>query len=303
MTITPISVLYINNNPTMKSILISVFILVLAQVAIAQKIRFTDPTNEWTISHTNRSQSTHNFETSTRTFKYNGTTIRNGYRYSRFEDGSLVREDTTLNIVYIIHRNDSVERILYDYNVQEGDTISYDFSGFPIWVEHMDTVMLNGYPHKMYRVHGFNGNINNTMIEGIGNISGLTELWSYDYEYTSFGYGLVCFTNKYAAPVSDKLDFTWCRYIATNAQNIQKTDNTVHIYPQPAHSEFTIQLPTEVTGKMIIINSMGQIVYTRNVAHEASLNINGISLNTGVYYYRINSSNAKVNYSGKLLID
>lgn len=310
MTITPISVLYINNNPTMKLILISVFMLVLAQAASAQKVRISDPTNKCVISvfYNNGPRSGSDLFH----WSFSGKVNLGQYTYSKFDTGSTytpykyIREDTTLNIVYGLNSAGD-EEILYDYNWQTGDSIGLISIGI-MRVESIDTVKINGYDHKVFNiVDQPNGAYPQTIVEGFGNIT--YPFWRVAENASATPYAtIVCFSNANGTPTvvettpiqHQHFGLSLCKSVGIASIN---NEANLSIYPQPAHNEFTIQLPTEVTGKMIIINGMGQTVYTHNIAHEASLNINGISLNTGVYYYRINSSNAKVNYSGKLLID
>lgn len=294
----------------MKSILAAIFMLVLAQATSAQKVRISDPTNKCVISvfYNNGPRSGSDLFH----WSFSGTVNLGPHTYSKFDTGSTytpykyIREDTTLNIVYGLNSTGD-EEILYDYNWQTGDSIGLISIGI-MRVESIDTVKINGYDHKVFNiVDQPNGAFRQTIIEGFGNIT--YPFWRVAENASATPYAtIVCFSNANGTPTvvettpiqHQHFGLSLCKSVGIASI---KNETNLSIYPQPAHNEFTIHLPTEVTGKLTITNNIEQTVYTYSIEDQESINIKDISLNAGVYYYHINSSNTAVNYSGKLLID
>ena len=157
----------------MKNLIIVICsILLLPLFSSAQKIRFTDSTNQWITSGScadcmffNRSYSYfHDY--------YSHDTFMHGYQYHQLIctgsfDASVcagicnpvfafyVREDTITNKVYYLHMepstgNDTSEHILYDYNLSVGDTIAYNLFYFT-WTDSVvsiDSFTYLGYVYK-----------------------------------------------------------------------------------------------------------------------------------------------------------
>jgi thermitase len=79
--------------------------------------------------------------------------------------------------------------------------------------------------------------------------------------------------------------------------NSDLQNSTFEVFPNPAKQDFTITFPAE-TKHIVIFNSLGQIIFTKENQGKTSENIN-ISAG-GVYFIRINTSTGTLNK--KLLI-
>ena len=156
----------------MKLKLLILFLLI-TYIADAQKIRFSNPGNQWVAHyHDNLSgfgcdwRLTFTFVTKPIDTVYLTDTIVSSplntstfceYEgpYNWFE--THIREDTVAGIVYFAKYHG--EGILYNYNLQVGDTISYFLDSgshryFVDTVKSLDSILINGIYHKLFEFSG-----------------------------------------------------------------------------------------------------------------------------------------------------
>lgn len=138
------------------------------------------------------------FSVSSFKFIFSGDTIINNYTYKKVylqigdsivdsnksDYYASVREDTLHEKIYCIQKDDGIERLIADFNVSSGDTISI-YSFWPTLYEAIeDTVvihsvgycMINGKKYKQISIdnkYRLNQNEIETWIEGIGSSYGL----------------------------------------------------------------------------------------------------------------------------------
>lgn len=119
-------------------------------------------------------------------FKYsvNGDTVINSlhyykiyfqnFTYSDSEYKGAVREDTLQKKIYVFYKDYSNEELLYDFDLQIGDTLSCNYGqGYGI-VESIDSVLIAVTEHR--RINFVGGYFFQTfLIEGIGCNTGLFE--------------------------------------------------------------------------------------------------------------------------------
>ena len=75
------------------------------------------------------------------------------------------------------------------------------------------------------------------------------------------------------------------------AEQPMKTDNLLKVYPNPTDDAFTV----EGTGRLTVLNALGQQMLTRDVDGQATLN-----LPAGLYFVRI--TNEKGSSVSKVLV-
>ena len=204
----------------MKPPILLICFLFCAFTANAQRIYFSDSSNQWRIAGINCGGDDHLPVPGV--VKYTGDTLINGYKYSILPHGGMdtnniyVREDTMNNKVYAIYNTypdyDTAEQLLYDYNLQVGDTFR---SSHTIHVAtSVDTVMINGDIYKTWQLSLVNYDstwsfADYKVVEGIGCLNvPLYPLFPYFFEECVFEY---CFENKGINPsFSRPLDtFSW----------------------------------------------------------------------------------------------
>ena len=255
----------------MKSFL-TILLISFAINANAQKIRFTNSTNQWTtLSIDGDGCSSQN------SFSYSNDTIVSGITYktmlgsgtpyfgyhdecycgtyiSNFQSAILIREDTTTGIVYYFNQTDSAEHILYNYNLNVGDSISYSIYTeiYTDTVASIDSVLYNGVYYKIFNFQNkaLGSDRSYTVLEGIGctNDPMFPSYFGGCFEY---GESLVCFYENgvrpgITAPINSCSQYgSSCFYgsgfnnitgcgMFLSTDNIDKTTPNIIISPNPA---------------------------------------------------------------------
>ncbi len=297
----------------------TILLLVFAINTNAQKIRFTDSTNHWTTLSL-RGGDLCSFQN---TFSYGADTTVSGisYRYMRessslFIPGScmgsgfcmgggadsfnyLVREDTTSGIVYYINPFDTLEHLLFNYNLNVGDSITYLFpsNSFTDSVASIDSTLINGIYHKIFNMQN-KGNPtgrNYTILEGIGCTNSPTfPAWFPGcFEYTE---SLVCFSEHgtyptASAPINSCAAYSSypCSYLfipsfhniagcvgALATSNAKKQTPFLTITPNPAtdHIDITSEHPFAQNTFVTVYDMSGRSVFRTQAEQKSSVTIN-----------------------------
>src|SRR5690606_5152815 len=150
------------NSMIMKNILLLISFLAACSITQAQKIRFTDTSNEWNLGIGYLGSPPGTFQYS---YRYIRDTVINGFTYSDFGFG-YVREDSSIKKVYVKNLNrvhglfilqllDTNEIVLYDYNLQVGDSQLYtfeldSFKHFKNIVTGIDSTRVNNTWHRLW---------------------------------------------------------------------------------------------------------------------------------------------------------
>lgn len=170
--------------------LLAVFVLLLsAFTSSAQKIRFVDTSNTWQTSGTMGAACQWD-----RTARLTSDTIMYGNAYKKlnhflikykvtsagcntnYGKGFFIREDANTHIVYYrMPGADNQEHILYNYNLNQGDTIQYPYSIYPGGsvadsVVALDSILISGIYHRVWDFQSVTGRGDRvySVIEGVG---------------------------------------------------------------------------------------------------------------------------------------
>jgi hypothetical protein len=184
----------------------------------AQKVRFSNFNNIWGIQVAAPGSAANGM-----IFPYNYTASvqKNGHIYNVLEgyfwqDSILVREDSLLQKVYCIpykvkghYIADTVERILYDFSLQVGDTFSSTITfvgssqqfAYACMVSSIDTFFINGTPHREWSMQPVQGGGGYHVLEGIGTRNDpVTPLYPWMPPISEMWWDLVCFSNDTSYP-------------------------------------------------------------------------------------------------------
>lgn len=176
-----------------------------------------------------------------------------------------LREDTINKKVFAFNPGDDAEHLLYDFNLQTGDTLPY--SGGAI-VDFIDTIVTNeGIKRSRWNVTG--GYYSSAVIEGIGGTHGLlsnsllleypnvtmcfegdSKQTIYINDYFGYGYG-------YCYVITDS-----CYYLSTSKIEL----NELQVYPNPVKINAIIRLriPEPIKHsiqELYLINQIGQKIH------------------------------------------
>jgi hypothetical protein len=197
--------------------------------------------------------------------------------------------------------NDSTEYLLYDFNIQDGDTISIyipPFSqsaysvNFPVTGGFVRFLIIGGYPQEcvnnVYRDQYYlyciepdslNGNTTyyiqiDPWIEGVGALSGgpvYTETFCFFEHMTEIMY--VYENGNQIFPCVSEV-------------NEMKEELFVECYPNPGINKITIESRDKIT-RIEIVDNLGQIVFFVENVNDKTINVSTADLISGIYIVKI----------------
>ncbi len=191
-----------------------------------------------------------------------------------------IRQDTVSKQVWVILRDSSNERLLYDFSLNIGDTLhTINFDGsevdFPILT--IDSILIDGNFRKTY--------INNavSIIEGIGSNRGLFETGSSGF---SSSWQLTCFQQNGNSiyPSSG----TTCNLI-THTNELSKLNSKLLIYPNPFDEFCTVyysNFESSESTEIIIYNSEGKLLRKEPMTSNRTI-FHRNSMAAGLYLFQI----------------
>jgi hypothetical protein len=202
------------------------------------------------------------------------------------------REDSSLKKVYYIPANDSNEVLMYDFDLNVGDTMFTALTvgcwGFP--VTSIDSVLVGSLYHKRYNTSsGFT-----SFIEGVGSTDGLFAAWC---DFTEFSQSLICLNinNVGAFPSGSS---------CSPLLGIEKPgENNVLVQVSPNPSPGLIHLTFQnlsALKNIQIMNSIGKTLAEKNTRNsETDFDLS--SYPKGVYFFKINCAD-KIFFQKMILI-
>jgi len=213
-----------------------------------------------------------------------------------------IRQDTTMKKVFYIPSYDSTEQLLYDFNLQVGDTIK----GFltrtcgGTKVTGLDSILINHNYRKRWNLnYGLN------IIEGIGANNGLLEgLCSILCDCQSM---LMCFTQNniilYADSSFPFYDLQRRCDVITSTNNLTKKNSSITLSPNPFHSTSTLSIFDSrfTKGDLKIYDLMGGLVQQQIITNQSTI-INRNGLCDGLYFYRLSNSEGLM-LTGKFVVN
>jgi len=203
-----------------------------------------------------------------------------------------LRQDTALRRVYFFNLSYSSEIILYDFNLQYGDTISDSvFVGIGGTVTSVDSILVGNNYRKRFKIGAFKGHI----IEGIGSAYGLLNTMAW---YIEQGSGLYCFNQDNFtyynqdsigsnSPFTDS-SFDDCS-LASGIKEI-KNNVTLKIFPNPANNILYIHQTSDSDYQLIITDIIGTIMYNKTL-NLIDNSVTIASWSDGMYFYEFKNKN------------
>ena len=208
-----------------------------------------------------------------------------GYR------GAL-REDIDSKKVYFIPPGATTEQLLYDFNLEVGDSLKGYLENTPECaniVSSIDSVLVNNFYHKRW---GFGGSV--SIIEGVGSTFGLINMLNICLTGNPM-ISLTCMQhNGLTIFPESEID---CQLI-TNIDKKQMLDYALKIYPNPSDGLFVIESREDV--EIDIIDITGKKIYTKHLFSPVNHTINNSNVGKGVFIIKASFRN-KIQYR-KLII-
>lgn len=317
--------------PALKKTSLLFALICITLSSFGQKIHFGDSTNIWSVIDSTTGCCIP-YPTVYTTANYIGSVEYNGHTYLELNDPEgfiLVREEN--NRVYAINSSDSIERVIYDFNLAINDTLKITTANdtFVSWVSALDSTLLAGVSYKVWH---FNGAYTSTyfpdstrtyqynVIEGIGCTNG-PGYPARAYSLKTFSEQLMCFNNHLnisstlSVPVTSYgFDYTGsydngtsCTVFKSFHPDINvgiaalSKRNDVNVYPQPITETSLISLPDNIpTGTLTITNLIGQTIINQQFSNQSQLMVGNLIQTSGIYFYRVFDFTTLNIWAGKL---
>lgn len=202
------------------------------------------------------------------------------------------------NKYYFIEKNNTSENLLYDFDIETGDTIfSLVEKGMVVTsIETLDNNRKKINFHKTDFQHGECMNLNNTyLIEGIGSMGGL--LYESPCNHVGFReYCLVCYSVDGNVLFNNNLTTRTCNAnVAVSDLLTQKSD--VDLYPIPTTKKLYIEFYNwaDSRSEFQIVNLSGITIYAGNISSASfKTEIDLPNLAEGIYFIKIFNKNTYV---------
>ncbi len=192
------------------------------------------------------------------------------------------RQDTVNKKVYFVDPSSNTERVLYDFNLEIGDTI-HSPHGYDIVLD-IDSILMGDTYRKRWIV---NQAYHISIIEGLGSTYGL--IVNYPGDYVGFpDYSLICFsknnTTLYPSGSHDCEIITLC-------ETYKKDAHWLSIYPNPTEGVVYVSANAKgIDATQINIRSLsGHLLYSESVnTKKTAIDIS--HLNDSIYLFEIISN-------------
>jgi len=188
---------------------------------------------------------------------------------------SAFREDS-MKRIWAIGSWDTIERLLYDFSVNVGDTVYVDYFWQSAVVDSIDSVLINNSYRKTILLHDQNWSTHE-WIEGIGSMDGLLS-WQM---VSSFSERLICHSQH------DQLYYsvyTYCHCDHNLNGVAEQEEEHLNIYPSPSNGGFEVD---NVVGAMRLemFDASGRLVKQQEIADH--LYVDCAQLPDGIYFIRL----------------
>lgn len=219
-----------------------------------------------------------------------------GTQYNYAGYAGSIRQDTTNRKIYFIFSTDNIEYLLYDFNLQVGDTLK-GYSQFfcPSFIKTIistDSILIGSSYRKRW-----NTNQNFSIIEGIGSTLGLLDFCFYSLSPTNI---LTCFQQNGQSLFPSTT--TNCELI-TSVNSGENILFQINVFPNPFTNKTTLQFDNSKKENftLTIYNLQGQVVLTiANITND-NIEIERQNLMSGLYFFHLRTDKRVT--SGKLMVN
>ncbi len=203
--------------------------------------------------------------------------------------------------VYILYKDSTEEQLLYDFSLEEGDTVAVDNYGCMyldsfLVVESVDEMMLNGESHKVINFQSA------SWVEGIGNffvVSVTHPVYGSSAQLDPDWYELLCFSQNGEQIFADtfvyqKNKFAPVEYWSCDGLILATDDPTPYkdlvLSPNPTTSNFRISFKDEDRSirRIQVFDLLGREVFARDYAGYSSIEVAAAGWPPGLYIVVVN---------------
>jgi len=193
-----------------------------------------------------------------------------------------IRQDTAAKKVFCVLPYESTEQLLYDFNMQVGDTVKGVLETYPCPVDTVhaiDSIIIGNSYRKRWLINSCYGIY---IIEGIGSTAGLL-MASPGCITDANLQGIICFQENDITLYPDTASN--CQLI-TSINSVEKNSNKIKAFPNPSNGSFTVAFDQPLNILEIRISDLlGKNVLQKQTENQSNIKIN--NLNFGTYIITI----------------
>jgi hypothetical protein len=190
----------------------------------------------------------------------------------------FLREDTLAQKVYRYDVNFSQEDLLYDFDVQIGDSLYYSFFGDFVVDTIFPIVTLDGKTRKFIQCSTSTHPLCGYYVEGLGGNAGVMHD---PYSVFENGPWLLCISDLNQNTIYDPNQNPQCSYFTTSLNQLSLEQSTILIYPNPAQ-DFLLLKGIKKNQTITLINVLGKQIAT--YIPDDKSRISTAQLTTGLYF-------------------
>lgn len=207
-----------------------------------------------------------------------------------------IREEKAIKKVFYVSTTDTIEKLLYDFNMNVGDTVKGYIQSFSLptadIVISIDSVLVGSTYRKRWKI---NSDYNIQIIEGIGSTYGLFE-HSPGSVTDLPDYSLICFQQNGQSLYPNAT--ANCQHI-TPVYTIDKFSNHINVFPNPSTGYFIIDFNNSEIKEIKLSDLNGNVVLQKKTNKQTQTKIENIK--NGTYILTIiDSANRTINRKLKI---
>ena len=207
------------------------------------------------------------------------------------------REDSLMKKAFIVLPGDTVDSLLYDFNLNVGDTVKgylvpQNFCGARV-VSLIDSILVGGQYRKQFHIQIYNCGFAH-YVEGIGSLDGLLEPYI-DFEWQGV---LTCYW------VDTTLVYSWAGVCTPLSVHEKQEDDRVLVFPNPSGEKVEISIgeKNESESYIELYNLFGQIILSSYFRQNITITFRDKEIAPGLYFYKIKGVEDNKNWSGKIIV-
>lgn len=199
-----------------------------------------------------------------------------------------IRQDISNKKVFFIPPTKTTEQLLYDFNMDVGDTVrGFTEPGKDDIVKSIDSVLVGTDYRKRWNINPCYGIF---FIEGIGSTYGLIEQ-SPGCITDARTYAISCFHQNGQTLYPNTT--TNCELI-TSINSIEKNISSINIFPNPNNGNFVLELSSTKKQLLQVFDVTGKLMFTEFI-QNGKTTIDAGNLAQGVYNLCISDNEQKIN--------
>lgn len=222
------------------------------------------------------------------------------FPYGNYEVGYIgtIIDDPADNKVYFISIYDTTRLLLYDYNLNVGDSLMSNMVFCDRVITDIDTVQIDGIDRRRWHYTGCVSAMlpatDEYYIEGIGSSHGLIEPIGLALMRSK----LICVQKDGTSIFDTGISSLYgCQLAMAGLNPQEEVQPEIIIYPNPANEIIYIRHDQSNIGSIQIVNQLGQVQTIDPVitSNEIEINIEGLA--SGIYFVKMQFQHAVLSRS------